>query len=104
LKLGYGEDAELEVEFGSATSTGTERPVGTGRVTLVVEPNGWIESTRGERLGESPLRNYAVPAGRRRFVLVAMGGQLRREIELFIEAKRQVVYRYRLGEEDRKPR
>lgn len=101
LKLGYGEDASVEIEFGAATSTPA---AGRGQVTLIVEPEGSIESLDGRRLGSSPLRNYEVAAGSRRFVLRADEGALRREVQIFVEADRQLVYRYRLGPQDRVPK
>lgn len=95
--IDYGEVLNLEVNF---TDAATAAPSARGLVTLIVEPEGWIEDNQGRRLGTTPLKDLEVPAGRHSFTLRA-GEDLRREIDIFVEAGRRTVYRYELGARDR---
>lgn len=98
--LDYGQNLELSVRLPEAmteTSTRTRR----GRINIVLEPEGWIEDRDGRRIGATPLRNFDVIPGLHRFTLRTETH--RREVEIFVEAGRQTVYRYRLGAKDRLP-
>jgi hypothetical protein len=100
-QLAIGEHQVFEVDF---TSTGTVTDVeGTGRITVGMEPDGWIELTDGTRLGEAPIVEHEVPAGELGLVLRSEDGTLLRRVQIEVAPDELSVYRFQLGPDDRLP-
>jgi len=96
-QLAIGERKVFEV---SLTSTVADVE-GTGRITVGLEPAGYIDLADGTRLGEAPVIEREVEAGPLELVLVSKDGALRRRVEVDVRPDELSVYRFRLRDEDR---
>lgn len=94
-KLRLGEHKIYRVSF-SKTATAGEQAM--GRLTLGLKPDGQVFLPDGERLGETPLRNEPVPAGR--FDVILRAGNRERQVTLEIPEDELAIYRFRLYERD----
>ncbi|NJK90081.1 MAG: PEGA domain-containing protein [Myxococcales bacterium] len=96
-QLGIGEHKTFEVRFATTRTVGSE---GRGRVTMRLEPPGFVELPDGTLLGEAPLVEKTLDAGVIDIVLVSKDGKLRREVQIDVPVDDIAIYRFRLGAED----
>jgi len=94
-ELAIGEHEVFEVDFAS-----TSTAAGVGRITVGLEPAGWVDLADGTRLGAAPVVEREVPAGGLELVLTSKDGRYRRRVEVDVPPGELSVYRFRLGPED----
>lgn len=97
-QLAIGENKEFRVSF---TATSDDDVEGVGRITVGMEPPGYVDLVDGTRLGEAPIVEHEVPAGPLPLVLESKDGRFRRRVEIEVHPDELSVYRFRLGIDDR---
>lgn len=98
-RLAIGEHKTFNLSFTSTTAD----VEGTGRITVGMEPAGYVELPDGTRLGEAPVIEHEIDAGRVELILVSKDGTLRRRVEVDVPPDELSVYRFYLGVDDRIP-
>jgi len=77
-------------------------PPAEGAVNLAFKPAGAIFDLSGKTIGTSPLLNYRMRAGLHKLRLRSSNGKFERWVKIEVEAKKNHVFRFRLGDKDRR--
>jgi hypothetical protein len=94
-RLQIGEHKVYRVSF---SKNATVAKQAMGRLTLGLKPDGEVWKVGGERIGQTPLVDVPVPAGR--FDVLLRSGDRERRVTLQIPEDELAVYRFRLFERD----
>lgn len=110
--LKRSEQKTLEVFFGAVKSVpdSTSRqselpelmsvPEAQGRLTLGLEPDGFVELDDGTKLGDTPIVDKPMKPGRHTVWLRSSDHRHERRVTIEIEAGKRAVYRFLLGHDD----
>lgn len=104
--LARSEQKVLQVRFTESATVTSDEPVplppAPGWVTIGTRPEGEILDVARNVLGTTPLRRFALPAGRHVLILRSENdnGPLERRVTVEVTAGKHSTYRFRLWETD----
>jgi hypothetical protein len=110
--LAIGEAKTLEIFFGEVTSRPEEPepppppmslPPPRTTVTIGLQPNGFVSTVDGVRLGETPLFAHELEPGRHELILTSKDGRLQKQVSIDLEAGKAATYRFMLRDADQVP-
>lgn len=109
-RLAIGEQKRFEIFFGEVASLPEEpevkvnplqcHPKEVGYLSIGLKPNGTVQTTKGETLGDTPLLDHEMKPGIYDLILRSKDGTRQKNVSIEVKANERSVYRFMLVEED----
>lgn len=109
-RLAIGEQKRFEIFFGEVASRPEEpevkvnplqcHPKEVGYLSIGLKPNGTVETSKGEMLGETPLLNREMKPGLYELILRSKDRSRQKNVSIEVKPNERAVYRFMLVEED----
>lgn len=101
--LKISESKTVEVFFFKSKDAGSTMETLPGYLTLGLKPNGVVETTEGQKLGETPIHKKQIGPGVHNLILRSKDGHYEKQVSIEIEPGQSAIYRFLLTTEDEVP-